>query len=238
MVARWGKIAFVSQGGANTGICVIDTDGKNEKRVADVTYAMSLAWSPDGKKIAYLLTKCIYIVDINRENKIELTAEEGENITGFNLSPDGKKIVFTAYKIPDYRSIKICVIDIDTKKRTELASSKDKVYYSSPIWSPDGRKIAYVKNMNSGKGYEQAIYIMDADGENEKKVRQNSAVGTYSISGVKWIDNHIMTFWAYKDSKQGLYVTNIFGGSERKIADLKIPTFKKGEIPVLPIPQK
>ena len=54
----------------------------------------------------------------------------------------------------------------DEKSRTERLPDFVPVYDTSPMWSPDGTKIAFISNRN----YEFALYVMNADGSNSHRV--------------------------------------------------------------------
>lgn len=78
------------------------------------------------------------------------------------ISPDGKEIAFT-YKGDIY---KVASTGGTAQRLTSLDS-----YESSPIWSPDGSKIAFASNRNGGKD----VYIMSANGGSPTRLTYNSA---------------------------------------------------------------
>ncbi|HAF62600.1 MAG TPA: hypothetical protein DCK95_09790, partial [Anaerolineaceae bacterium] len=77
----------------------------------------------------------------------------GENglVYGYgSLSPDGSKLVYS-----DENS-NILIMDVDSGRKTAITnSSRD----SNPIWSPDGKQIAFMRSTEN-----QQIFIMNADG--------------------------------------------------------------------------
>ena len=80
--SRRTKIAFTSPRDGNLEICVMDGDGRNHRRVT-VNSARDEypAWSPDGKKIAFVSNrnnvnkdrKQIWAIDADGKNPIRLT---------------------------------------------------------------------------------------------------------------------------------------------------------------------
>lgn len=78
------------------------------------------------------------------------------------ISPDGKQIAFT-YKGDIY---KVSAAGGDAVRLTTQPS-----YESLPIWSPDGKKIAFSTDRNGGSD----IYVMSADGGQAKRLTYNSA---------------------------------------------------------------
>ena len=54
----------------------------------------------------------------------------------------------------------------DDKSRTEKLPDFSPVYDSSPVWSPDGTKIAFISN----RDYLFSLYVMNADGSNARLV--------------------------------------------------------------------
>jgi len=128
------------------------------------------AWSPDGKKIAYLSDKSgeyeIYIVDpAGSEQSVKLTQHKDGYRHTLRWSPDSQKIAFADQTLRCY------YLDLNTKQITEV----DKAYFENQdvsldlkpiydfVWSPDSRFIAYSK-MDEDQVYKVYIYSL-ATGE-------------------------------------------------------------------------
>ena len=90
--------------------------------------------------------------------------------SGAAWSPDGSKIAFTSFQSPSG----IYVINADgSDRRLLLADMRD------PAWSPDGTKIAYTgpgEDPEEQLGFAGDIYVMDADGTNQRRITQNGDI--------------------------------------------------------------
>jgi len=73
------------------------------------------------------------------------------------ISPDGKKVAYTAYNKKNERFI--AVMDIDTKKSIILNTKSNNCY--GPVWSPDGKFIAY--NVFDDKRKDWSVAIIDTN---------------------------------------------------------------------------
>ena len=78
------------------------------------------------------------------------------------ISPDGSRIAFT-YKGDIY------TVPATGGKAVRLTTQPS--YESRPVWSPDGKKIAFSSDRNGG----QDIFIMSAEGGSAKRLTSNSA---------------------------------------------------------------
>lgn len=78
------------------------------------------------------------------------------------ISPDGKEIAFT-YKGDIYK------VASTGGNAVRLTATED--YESVPVWSPDGKKIAFASNREGG----QDIYVMNSDGTMQQRLTTNSA---------------------------------------------------------------
>jgi TolB protein len=165
------KIVFTRhvEGGV-PDLFVMDADGKNMVNVTnDPGYDADAAWSPDGKKIVFTSLRGgnqgfhLYTIDPDGKNLKELTTED--NPQGYVYpawSPDGKQIAF-GHAVGD--GMEIFVVDADGKNLKQLSKQGGKSSYA--CWSPDGKKIAWHRIDAGGAS---AIWMMDADGGNQKEV--------------------------------------------------------------------
>ena len=91
-----GKIAFVSSRDGNPEIYTINTNGTNLTRLTnDPAVDDEPAWSPDGRRIAFVRNREIYVMNADGSNVVRTFS------AGFaqspSWSPDGTKIVYSAY---------------------------------------------------------------------------------------------------------------------------------------------
>jgi eukaryotic-like serine/threonine-protein kinase len=94
-------------------------------------------------------------------------------IDGFRMSPNGK---FLAEQVSDARSknVDLWVVDLGRGVRTRFTF--DPGLEISPVWSPDGRRIAYTANP---KGH-MDIYVKNADGSGQARPLIESEVTKYA----------------------------------------------------------
>ena len=122
----------------NTEICIIDADGSNERNLTQNPADDSApAWSPDGKKIAFLSNRdggqAIYVMNSDGSNPARLS----EKSAGAPVwSPDGRKVAFARF------TNEIWIADADRGDTFQLISGKSIVMSGQP-WSPDSKRLAF-----------------------------------------------------------------------------------------------
>ena len=116
----------------------------------------NVSYSPDGKSIAYISDLSgreeIYVVSVDGIGEPQKLTEIDALKAGYNWSPDSKEIAFSA------SDSKLRKVTIATKQIAILDSS-NYGNISTPVWSPDGKWLAYSKNDISRTG---DVYVLDA----------------------------------------------------------------------------
>jgi TolB protein len=138
---------------------VADSDGFNPQTVARSPESlMSPAWSPDGKRLAYVSFEDkrskVYIQNMT-DGRRTMVAE----FTGINgapaWSPDGRSLALTLSRDGN---AEIYVMQLDTRALRRL--TRDPAIDTEASWSPDGRDIVFT----SDRAGTPQIYRMSASG--------------------------------------------------------------------------
>jgi len=156
-----------------------------------------LSWSADGKTIAFNEDNSQYLKDIpeneKRNQNIYIVSPEGENpekiVENYcgpravsyrmSLSPDGKTL---AYSSIDDNETHIYSISVDGRARKKLVDLQAR----EPVFSPDGKTIAYVEDKEAGIGG-GSLWTVPASGGNPILVAEasNASSPVWSPDGSK-----------------------------------------------------
>ncbi len=188
-------------GHTNTGIYLYDTQTGTHRRITGEEKAVDPAFSPDGKKIAFVLYQeagryaRIAIMDADGGNVKILTASPDlpENCFGPTWSPDGKRLAFevVVQGIPN-----IATINADGTGFQLLTA--DTNWNRSPAWSPDGTKIAFISAADGVPN----VYTIDVA---TKKITKHTNEGVGSCYDPTWTpDGKGITFSLFKTRRATL----------------------------------
>ena len=129
--------------------------------------------------------------------------------TSPNFSPNGTELVYVSDKTG---TKKLYVYDTETKKSRKISNGNGA--YDKPVWSLDGRLIAFVKI----EGNKFKLGLMTPDGENERYITES-----YLIEGLKWSPNSRYIMYSKQSSPYGkgsipkLYIIDIVTNKETLI---------------------
>ena len=160
---------------------IADADGYNAQILLESPEPlMSPAWSPDGKKIAYVSfegkNSAIYIQDIRTGARELVAANPGIN-SAPDWSPDGSQLAMTLSKDGNTEIYVMNLSNRSLKRLTHHAAID-----TEPDWSPDGRKIAFTSDRSGGP----QIYEIDVNGGEPKRLSFDGKYNTrpeYSPDG-------------------------------------------------------
>lgn len=191
IVSSDGKqIVFGSQREGNFDVYLMNADGSNVRRLTDrMGYNGGPWFSPDGTKIVWrawypetedekaqwkdamekdyiiAVPLDIWVMDVDGSNKKRIIRNGATNWAP-SWHPDGKRLIFSS-NMDDWRedikqyghNFELYMINIDGTGLERITYNK--VFDSFPMFSPDGKKLAFASNRNIQKPRETDIYTAD-----------------------------------------------------------------------------
>jgi WD40-like Beta Propeller Repeat len=124
------------------------------------------AVSPDGTRIAFNHNQSLAIMNSDGTGFRELVF--GCCVSRPDWSPDGTRFVFSMNRLPDDRSFDVWVKDVDRTTPAVRLMRTDDVDERSPVWSPDGRWIAF-SSARRGTSVSR-IEVAAADGSGRRAI--------------------------------------------------------------------
>ncbi|MGH9843102.1 MAG: protein kinase domain-containing protein [Blastocatellia bacterium] len=179
----------------------------------------SPAWAPDGRSIAFLRSvqaegmggvMVVYLVSSlgGAERKLAEGIKVGES-QSLSWSPDGKFLAFGDESLPDGPD-NIVLLEVATGEKHRLTSPPAQISGdSTPAFSPDGRKLAFVRWVTSGVSDLYLSSVSGAAGGEPKRITFDNA----TIRGLAWIPNgEEIVFASERRGVSSLWRINASGG--------------------------
>ena len=173
-----GKIAF-----EDSNLNIVNADGSGTPTVPlDPFGVEGPVWSPDGSEIAFRDSNYISTMRADGTHYVRLSYE-GNEPEWFTWSPKSDQLAYVGNTFSGYGPT-IFVVGADGSGRRKLVNG------DQPSWSPDGRKIAFVRG-----GF---LRLINSDGSGEHKLAR---LGYYVLDGpVPWSSDsqkvaYTTSFW-------------------------------------------
>jgi TolB protein len=198
-------------------IDVMGAHGRRPRRL--VRYGASPAWSPDGKRLAYVGSDAnfnprLYVTNADGRDKRRLPVDfDADYQAGSDVSwsPDGRKIAFDGGPGGEDH---IYELNAEGGGLRQLTRAHED---TSPAWSPDGKKIAFVRGISSFD-----IYVMKADGSEQRKLAAGDSP-TWSPNGATIAFDR--GGGAYSGESGGLYAMNADGSNQHRLGNGTSPAW-------------
>jgi Tol biopolymer transport system component/DNA-binding winged helix-turn-helix (wHTH) protein len=179
--------------------------------------------SPDGKYVAVVLSEAgresLWVRQVVSANDLQIVAPAEARYTGLTFSPDGNYIFYALYEVGEkYGSLRRVpvlggvpsqvVVDID----------------SPPAVSPDGRRLAFIRNSYDPAGWVTALFVVNADGTGERRLAsRQQGRGLFMGAAPAWSPDGrsvacVVTDVSKKDLMNVVEVA-VADGAERPLSD-------------------
>jgi dipeptidyl aminopeptidase/acylaminoacyl peptidase len=135
------------------------------------------------------------------ESAVQLTDGKELHVLGFDVSPDGGKVVFTATPSPnleDRDQARLYLLDVATREVKDLGI--DRLGWAAPLFSPDGARVCYSRSTGEAIWLNnQTLEVLNlATGET---ARPASHIDENTLPS-RWTDKGILIWWQEKTNAQ------------------------------------
>ncbi|MDP5238694.1 Tol-Pal system beta propeller repeat protein TolB [Uliginosibacterium sp. 31-16] len=205
------RIAYVEKQGSRYQLLISDFDGENAvPALISQEPIMSPAWSPDGKRLAYVSfdkkKPIIYVRALDSVRTTVLANYKGSN-SAPSWSPDGRRLAMTLTK--DGLS-QVYVANMDGSGLRRLTSSNG--IDTEPQWSPDGNHIYFT----SDRGGSPQIYRVPADGGAVQRV---TFAGAYNVSPRVSPDGKTLVYISRNDGRFQITMQDLASQQTQALTD-------------------
>lgn len=155
------RIAFIRLVGGGYQAFVAEADGSGEVQITDGNMSTTdVSWSPDGQRLAVSDGSVLRVMDDDGANSFDvMLPEQGVQVLRSSWAPDNETLVFDASN-----DIYTTVAEPGSTPTPLLTLNAN----DGPEWSPDGTSIVYVRGVGMPAFEQDGVYLIDADGSNER----------------------------------------------------------------------
>lgn len=149
-----GGIYTLKEGGKPQRVdirIVTDKTDRDIIRQVRANGATDIAVSPDEKEVAFILQGDVYVTSVEyaTTKRITNTPQQERNLT---FSPDGRSLVYSSERDGLWQIFQSSLVKANEKQFTYATEIKEEQLFKSkatsfqPLFSPDGKEIAYLEN--------------------------------------------------------------------------------------------
>ena len=169
----------VSVGPGCADLWVVRPDGTGHRRLSlegvDATqnYGWLYSWAPGGRRIVFVSSHGLVVVDVDTGVKRLLAVTRGVLAQDPSWSPDGRWIAFTRQR-KAFAGSDLYAVSPDGRRQHPIVRAPD---VARPAWSPDGRTIAYLDGSPSADTNRRGVFVVRADGSGRHRIGTSDDFG-------------------------------------------------------------
>jgi TolB protein len=208
------RLSYVMKDGKRYRLVISDADGQNMRNALNSSEPIiSVAWSPDGQKIAYVSFEdrkpVVYVHELVTGRRIVLSNERGNN-SAPSWAPDGKSLAVSLSKDGNTQIYRVNA-DGSNLRRLTQGNTID----TEPQFSPDGKFLYFT----SDRGGNPQIYRMSADGERGEPARRITFKQPYATSPRISPDGKYLAYIGGAGGGFKLFLMNLATGDSTPMTD-------------------
>lgn len=216
------KLAFVwaKEDGGRQHIYIKELGNESLLRLTDLSDdEYSPAWSPDGRQIAFLSSSeaglGLYIASLaapRSVRKVYIPEETTRWDQGaLSWSPDGKSFVLVDH-MGAQPSSSIYLIDVESMRAHAVTNSPPGWEGDlNPVYSPDGKKIAFLR---ASESWVVDLYWIPTSGGEPRQITHDDK----TINGITWSsDNRSIVFSSNRAGQYALWKVALDGGTPQRM---------------------
>jgi TolB protein len=212
------KIAVAGPGQGIIGFYVVNADGSGRRLMS--RSGDGPAWSPDGRRIAFVGRWGIWVMNADGSGRRKLTTQSTGRGHGTRLywSPDGRTLAFLSGGNCGDFCHHLYVMNADgsnLKNLTPSLGGGPGRGAANPAWSPDGRTIAFVRRDHwPVGGFTDAVHVVRLDGSGRRRLTWAPA----DYAAPAWSpDGRKLAFVSDRGGNSEVYVMNADGSKPRNL---------------------
>ncbi len=157
----------------------------------------------------------LYIHD-RQSGQTRLLTENNLHVTGFNWSPDGRELIFTASETPltDHTYMDQKIYRIPTAGGDAKIAVATEGKLGSVVFSPNGRTMAWLGALHIHDPSAQSLFVADQEGKNKRNLTPNYEG---SVDWFEWQDDQTIALVSTEKTSTHFYAVDVRTGTKRLV---------------------